>query len=313
MAETPEISVVIPAYNVAGYIEDSVRSALAQEGVRLEVVIVDDSSTDGTWEAIGRISDPRVRALRLDRNGGPSLARNAGIAVATGNWIAVLDGDDRLLPGRLRRCLDRAAAGGADMVIDNLTISRERDGKSFPMFSDAALRKLETLTLARFIAGNLLFSRGHALGYLKPIFSSRFLKQHGLAYDPDIRIGEDYMIFAQALAKGAVCAVEPTAGYIYTVRAGSISHRLALADIERMAAADRKLWRNHKLDRPARKAQRRRDYNLREAYAYTLLVDALKARSPAAVARAVRHCPTGMRHLWQPVWARLSRSRPRSG
>jgi succinoglycan biosynthesis protein ExoO len=304
-----DVSIVVATYNVAGYIQRTVQSALDQWGPTLEVIVVDDCSTDTTWDVVSHIGDPRVKTRRLSANGGPSVARNAGIAMASGAWIAVLDGDDRFLPGRLQACLALAKARHADIVVDNLVVARESDGGSFPMFADAVLQALDPLDLARFIRGNRLFAPGYSLGYLKPLFRAAFLREHGLSYDPALRIGEDYLLFAQALASGATCAVQPTPGYAYTVRTGSISHRLGLADIARMEASDRKLLAQYTLDGDAARAQAVRSQSLREAAAYTMLVDAVKQRSVAGVVRAIRHCPAGMRYAWWPVHARLMRLR----
>ncbi|WP_395665047.1 glycosyltransferase family 2 protein [Methylocella sp.] len=97
----PPLSIVIPAYNVAPYIEAAVRSALAQTMRDLEVVVVDDGSTDDTPRVLARLAaaldDPRLRILRQD-NGGLSAARNAGILAARGEFIGLLDGDDVWLP-----------------------------------------------------------------------------------------------------------------------------------------------------------------------------------------------------------------------
>jgi cellulose synthase/poly-beta-1,6-N-acetylglucosamine synthase-like glycosyltransferase len=86
-------SVVIPLYNKARYVEGAVRSALAQSLPPLEVIVVDDGSTDGGADAVERLGHPQVRVLR-QANAGVSAARNAGIAAAQGDWIAFLDADD---------------------------------------------------------------------------------------------------------------------------------------------------------------------------------------------------------------------------
>ena len=97
----PLLSIVVPAYNVAPYIEAAVRSALAQTLRDLEVVVVDDGSTDDTPRVLERLAaaldDPRLRILRQD-NGGLSAARNAGILAARGEFVGLLDGDDEWLP-----------------------------------------------------------------------------------------------------------------------------------------------------------------------------------------------------------------------
>jgi succinoglycan biosynthesis protein ExoO len=304
-----DISVIVTSYNVQRYVARAITSALNQEGPSLEVIAIDDASSDDSWATISSVNDRRLRAIRLPRNSGPSVARNAGIAAAGGRWIAVLDGDDAYAPGRLQRCLRVAEETRADIVVDNLMVLREEDGASFPMFPPAAFSRRDRLDLAAFIEGNYSFTGGRALGYVKPIFSADFLRRHGLHYDVDIRVGEDYLLMAEALALGAVCAVEPSAGYLYTARAGSISHRLQPEDMERIAACDRKFLARHgaALSPAARRAQRRRDFYAREARAFTLLVSAIKDRNIGALLHAVRLHPTAVRHLWRPLWVRLRR------
>jgi succinoglycan biosynthesis protein ExoO len=304
---TVDVSIIITAYNVERYIARAIQSALDQAGPSIEVILVDDCSTDGTWSIVSTISDPRLKAFRLPGNGGPSVARNAGIAQASGSWIAVLDGDDIFEQGRLARCLERARAEKADIVVDNLTVVRETGGAMFPMFPPSQFSRTATLDLAGFITGNQSFMGGYALGYLKPVFSAEFLRQHKLSYDPDIRIGEDYLIMAEALADGAVCAVEPTAGYLYTVRAGSISHRLTPDDVLRISACDKKFLARHVLNPVARKAQKRREFNIKEVYAFTLLVDAIKQKNIKGAINALSQCPTAARHLWLPLKVRIGR------
>ncbi|MFL5863040.1 MAG: glycosyltransferase [Solirubrobacteraceae bacterium] len=99
------LSVVIPAYNAAATVRSAVSSALEQTRPVLEVIVVDDGSTDGTSAVVNAIDDPRVRLVSRT-NGGPSAARNTGIAQARGEWVAFLDSDDLWMP----RYAERAAA-----------------------------------------------------------------------------------------------------------------------------------------------------------------------------------------------------------
>lgn len=91
-AETPEVSVVIPAFNAARFLAEAIDSVLAQRYSRFEVVVVDDGSTDATAIILTTYGD-RLRVLR-QANGGLAAARNAGIRIARGNWIVLMDADD---------------------------------------------------------------------------------------------------------------------------------------------------------------------------------------------------------------------------
>lgn len=107
----PEVSVIVPLYNMADYVEAAIESALQQTGVSLEVIVVDDASTDDSVTKVQGLRDPRVRLERLPQNAGVAAARNRGLQLASGRWIQFLDPDDWLLPDKLRRQLmvaDRA-------------------------------------------------------------------------------------------------------------------------------------------------------------------------------------------------------------
>jgi glycosyltransferase involved in cell wall biosynthesis len=101
----PKVSVVIPAYNRAATVVRAMRSVLTQSVRDLELIVVDDASTDGTPEAVESVGDPRVRLLRHDTNRRAGAARNTGIRAARGEYVAFLDSDDEWLPGKLERQL----------------------------------------------------------------------------------------------------------------------------------------------------------------------------------------------------------------
>lgn len=100
---TPTVSVVIPAYNAEAFIADTIQSALDQTYRDLEIIVVDDGSSDSTMARVAAFGE-RVR-LHQQPNGGVARARNTGVSLAKGEWIAFLDADDLWLPSKLERQL----------------------------------------------------------------------------------------------------------------------------------------------------------------------------------------------------------------
>jgi glycosyltransferase involved in cell wall biosynthesis len=99
----PSISVVIPAFDRAGVLPRSVGSALAQTVPPLEVIVVDDGSSDGTERVVAELGSELVRYVRLNSRSGAQAARNRGVAEARGDWIAFQDSDDEWLSDKLER------------------------------------------------------------------------------------------------------------------------------------------------------------------------------------------------------------------
>ena len=103
MVETPKVSVILPTYNRKTLIGKSVQSILDQTYSDFELIIIDDASTDGTWDIINEFSDPRIICLKHVENRGGSAARNTGIDAAKGKYIAFQDSDDIWLPEKLAK------------------------------------------------------------------------------------------------------------------------------------------------------------------------------------------------------------------
>ncbi len=128
------LSVVIPTWNRARLVCEAVESALGQEGVDLEVIVVDDGSTDGTSEVIGRRFGESVKLLRMSMRSGVGAARNEGVSQATGDLLAFLDSDDLWLPGKLKAelgVLDRfpdaeAIVSDSRFIVDSQIVATSR-------------------------------------------------------------------------------------------------------------------------------------------------------------------------------------------
>lgn len=125
MSLQPEVSVVIPTRNRWQLLSThGLPSALSQIDVALEVIVVDDGSTDETLAALSRLGDPRVRVLRNEGARGISGARNTGIEAARGEWLAFLDDDDVWSPRKIRSQLDRVE-GAAYWVFSSVIVIGE--------------------------------------------------------------------------------------------------------------------------------------------------------------------------------------------
>lgn len=302
----PDVSVVIAAYNAVDTIQRAIGSALKQDGVSVEVIVADDRSTDATRAAVAALGAPAVRLVALDSNKGPGGARNAGFAAARGRWIAVLDSDDTMRPDRLRRLIAAAERQEAAIAVDNLDVLHG-DGRIEPMFPTTRLAAMPHMALPAFIDSNRIFRGTHNFGYMKPIFRRAFLEDNDLSYDEGLRIGEDYLLLAAALAAGGRCAIVPEAGYLYHIREGSISRVLRLDHVEAMLAGDQRFLARFPLEGHAARAQRRRTRSLREAHAFLALVHHLKNRSLGSALRAALGDPVALRHLSMPIAARWRR------
>jgi glycosyltransferase involved in cell wall biosynthesis len=109
----PQISVIVPTHDRRALLMLTLRTVLWQQGVDLEVIVVDDGSVDGTSDAVTALDDGRVRSIRHDTPLGVSVARNHGIDVARGRWVAFLDDDDLWAPNKLEAQIQAAAASRA--------------------------------------------------------------------------------------------------------------------------------------------------------------------------------------------------------
>ncbi|ESZ22470.1 MULTISPECIES: glycosyltransferase family 2 protein [unclassified Mesorhizobium] len=303
----PDVTFVIAAYNSELTIERAIASAIAQRDVSVEVIVVDDQSRDRTLDLARSYPEDIVRVVALEQNRGPGGARNVGLELARGRWVAVLDSDDAVYPGRICTMIDRAENAGAAIAVDNLQVVREDGVAEETMFPADYLEGLSEISLADYIAGNVVFESRFNLGYLKPIFQRRFLNENGLRYDESLIIGEDYILLASALAKGGKCVVEPTTGYVYHIRTGSISRVLEPHHVEAMRKADLVFARTHSMDAKAAAAFARRTRSLRKAASFLSLVQHIKARSPLKAVWTALSDPAAVWHMGMPIAVRLRR------
>jgi glycosyltransferase involved in cell wall biosynthesis len=175
----PFFSVVIPVYNRARVIRDAVDSVLKQSFQDFEIIVVDDGSTDNSCARIATMADPRMR-LVVQKNAGASAARNRGIDLARGHFVAFLDSDDTFLPHHLEAMADLVR--GTQGLIAYAPVRAYRGPLGYLIKPHRAVRQGETM------ASYLMCERGfvQTSGLVVPAEAARKVR-----YREDVRYGDD--------------------------------------------------------------------------------------------------------------------------
>jgi len=301
-----EVAVLIASWRASATIGRAVTSALAQSETA-EVIVVDDASgDDGATIAAAKAADDgagRLKIIALESNAGPSRARNVALAASTAPWIAILDSDDWMEPGRFTALLG-LAHGGYDIIADDLMQVREGQPVSSgePLWFDGDRTPLD-VSFAFFVQSNIPKpKRPRAeLGYLKPLIRRAFLERHSLAYDEAMRLAEDYDLYARALSLGARMRLVPYAGYVSIFRMTSLSARQTRGDLVIYEAADDRLLASGRLNETEKRLVERHRFTTRSRILWMDFMETLKSRKPfralAIMLRDPRQAPYILRGL----------------
>jgi glycosyltransferase involved in cell wall biosynthesis len=295
----------MPAYNAASTVGAAVASVLRQTEPRLEVVVVDDASADGTAAVVARLAaqDGRVRLIKKGKNRGPASARNCGFDAARGEWIALLDADDEFEPQRIERLLHLGEKHEADLVADNLLLC-DASGRQprKPMISPQHFRAAHWMTATEFVAGNVgsRFAPRVSYGFLQPLIRRSFLERHKLRYDEHNRFGEDFLLALRSLLFGARWWITPEPMYLYTVRFGSLTDVQAASDLMRIRSYEEELLRAHPMVQATPElaaALRRHKRVIEHFYYYRAFTDALKAGRITPALHLLLESRASFRHI----------------
>ena len=224
------VSVIVPAYNVQRYLDECIRSVLLQSYVNLELVLVDDGSTDATGEICDRYArlDGRVQVLHT-ANSGPSAARNAGIDASCGDYLIFVDADDLLHEDAVKIMLDVAENADADVVCCDYFCGKE------PLWPPIKGGKVRVYTPQEAII-DTLYQRNFTCSpcsklYRRNIFDGERYKI-GLIY-------EDLEIFPRIFACANKVVYLPEPIYFYRNTPGSILHVFTSRRFDVLKVTDR--------------------------------------------------------------------------
>ncbi len=187
---TPLLSVFIPAYNGENYVREAIESVLDNGFADLEVIVVDDGSTDGTVRIVESIRHPALRLFRNSTNLGVVVTRQQSVPLLQGRYLALLDQDDIAVEGRFEKQVNRLdAADGPDIVGGAIEYFGDEQGLCFFPSSDAKI-KAALLFFVCPLANPTICMK------LAPLREGR------IRYSPDIGVGADYALWVDAMRAG---------------------------------------------------------------------------------------------------------------
>ena len=190
----PKITVLMPVFNCAPYIGDAINSILIQTYIDFEFIIVDDCSTDGTLEIIGKIEDPRIILLSKETNTGYTKSLNLGLNMARGEYIARMDGDDISLPERFNRQV-YFMDNNPDVAVCGTWFEYIGEGNQlmpFPLTHDAI---------------KILLLEQNPIGHPTAMIRKSILDKNWLRYDETMEPSEDYDLWIRLSAYGQLANI----------------------------------------------------------------------------------------------------------
>jgi glycosyltransferase involved in cell wall biosynthesis len=203
---TPLVSIVVPVYNIETYVSECLESALCQDYPSLEVIVVNDGSTDGSCEIVRRFADLHQNLVYIETsNQGLSTARNLGLEAARGQYVLFLDGDDHLELRAVARCVEAMVSNRVDIVLFS---SRPFADGSGEMLSRAAARR-DSRLVDKVMSAETFLLRSLQFGNYMPsaclyMFDRRLIES--IRFLPGI-LHEDNLFTAQLLLENSSAPV----------------------------------------------------------------------------------------------------------
>ena len=216
-----KISIVVPVFNIEGYVERCLQSLLQQTYTNLEVLAIDDGSTDSSGAILDRLAttDSRIKVIHKE-NGGVTSARMAGIRNATGEWIGFVDGDDKIESDMYERLLRNSAEYHADISHCGYQMCFD-DGRIHYFHNTGLLVQQDKITALKELLSGVRIEPGLCNKlFHKTLFRSLL---HGGAVPLDIKINEDLLMNYRLFSEAERTVFEDWCPYHYIVRSTSAS------------------------------------------------------------------------------------------
>lgn len=217
------VSIVVPIYNVKEYLSECIDSIISQTYDKIEIILVDDGSSDGCAELCDGFAekDPRVRVLHKE-NGGLVSSRKAGMNIATGQYIVCVDGDDKIDPKMIETLVEGAIANDVEVVqcgyfeeIENLQMQKPIKSEEYLIKEVDASKLLHSWMNGRPCIGSQIWNK---------LYRSELFRLCYQNVPDDRNFGEDQIFFIHLLNNMKNFKVLPACLYYYRVRDNSMSH-----------------------------------------------------------------------------------------
>lgn len=213
----PLVSVVIPVYNTEKYLNTCLDSVLAQSYSKIEVLLVDDGSTDtsGAICETYKNKDVRVKIFHLE-NGGVSQARNFGISQSKGQYLCFVDSDDTIDEKYIENFV-KYLEEDVNIYIQGCRIIKNNQTTEVIAYKANGIQYIENI-----FKQNRLCSHGYACGKM---YNSTFIKKNAIEFDDNLKFSEDLLFILQCLLYTDKIKYIPVAGYNYLLRSGNASSK----------------------------------------------------------------------------------------
>ena len=236
---SPKISIIIPVYNIASYINRCIESILLEKEQVHEIILVDDGSTDQSPVICDHWAEEIEQILCIHKpNGGVSSARNAGLDAASGDYVFFVDGDDYISQGSIA-IIAEVLNSEMDYYLFGYAIHQELDDRRviMPVFEEGKLCSSERIQnlISRFMGSSLeklycsyngeSISNGSELGALwRMVIKRSVIEENCLRFDEKVHLAEDMLFAVEALEYSHSCQIVHKCIYEYCVRSDSATH-----------------------------------------------------------------------------------------
>lgn len=201
------VSVIMPNYNSAEYVAETIKSVINQTYQNWELLFVDDCSTDNSLEIVRSFNDDRIRILKNEINGGAAISRNYALREAKGKWIAFLDSDDLWAPTKLEEQIAFMVENGYDFTYTYYLVCNMGEWENFIRISPKKVTLRKMYNYCYFSTITVMYKR----------------EKLGLLQIPNIRKRNDYALWLTALKKCKIAYLYPKVMSYYIRHEGSLS------------------------------------------------------------------------------------------